>query len=79
MKFIGSLGDKMLSRVLKQDTAGACIPEHGESCGRVPVSGGHCGGDGHWYQRYCNAVLSCTGSCVSNGQNCYDQHTGSLC
>ncbi|GAA0903207.1 hypothetical protein [Virgisporangium aurantiacum] len=33
MKTINSAVDRLLARLLRGDTAGACVPDHGDSCG----------------------------------------------
>jgi hypothetical protein len=55
-KFISSFGDKLLSRALRTETAGACVPEHGQPCG------GYCSGG--WWWECSGSYYSCTGSCV---------------
>lgn len=59
-KFISSFGDKLLAKALGTQTAGACVPEHGQSCG------GHCSG-GWWVTCSVPSYYDCNGSCVCNG------------
>lgn len=47
-----AMSDRLLSAVLKEQTAGACVPEHGTFC--KCVSG----------KKY---VYSCNGPCVRDG------------
>lgn len=44
---IGLLGDKLLSVFVKETTAGACVPEHGQKC--------YCRG-GYVYRYNCNGI-----------------------
>lgn len=30
---LNRLGDRLLARMLRSDVAGACVPDHGDSCG----------------------------------------------
>ncbi|MFE3201700.1 hypothetical protein [Embleya sp. NPDC059237] len=55
-RVIGTMGDKLLGFVLREQMAGACIPEHGQWCA--------CRNN----YRY---VLSCTGQCVNSGLSCW--------
>ena len=74
MKFINSLGDKMLSRVLKQDTAGACVPENGSSCGDAWV-GSYCLNNVQ-YNKYCKGYYNCSGQCTASSSGCYSRPVG---
>jgi hypothetical protein len=78
-RVITGLGDRMLGALLRTTEAGACIPEHGQSCGTVPCSGGYCGSDGRWFQKYCTAKFNCYGNCLSTGTFARYQKTGALC
>ncbi|MEV5988884.1 hypothetical protein AB0L85_28420 [Streptomyces sp. NPDC052051] len=49
---IGKLGDKLLGVLLKEDKAGACVPEHGSFC--------KCSS----HKKY---IYSCNGPCVVSG------------
>ncbi|MEY9891105.1 hypothetical protein ABIA31_004770 [Catenulispora sp. MAP5-51] len=55
-KIINRLSDKALSTLLREETAGACVPEHGQTCVL-----GSCGSNGWWYQ--CVTTYSCNGAC----------------
>jgi hypothetical protein len=55
-KIISRLSDKALSALLREETAGACVPEHGQYCSK-----GYCASNGWWYA--CSSTYSCTGSC----------------
>lgn len=55
-KLISAFGDKLLSRALRTETAGACVPEHGQSCG------GHCAGG--WWWECSGSYFDCNGNCV---------------
>ncbi len=78
-RVITGLGDRMLGALLRTAEAGACIPENGQSCGTVPCSGGYCGADGRWYQKYCTAKYNCYGNCLSTGIFARYQRTQALC
>jgi hypothetical protein len=66
-KFINRLSDRALSTLLREETAGACVPEHGQSCIL-----GHCDSNGWWYQ--CVSSYSCSGVC-----SCTQTRTQSRC
>jgi hypothetical protein len=50
-RFFGTVSDRLLSAVLKEQSAGACVPEHGEKC--------YCKG-GYKY------VYNCNGHCTKD-------------
>ncbi|AEV87844.1 hypothetical protein ACWT_6831 [Actinoplanes sp. SE50] len=33
--FLIKAGDRLLARVLRTEVAGACVPDHGQSCGSI--------------------------------------------
>ncbi|MCP2322844.1 hypothetical protein HDA40_001351 [Hamadaea flava] len=73
MKTISKWGDRLLSRALGTGTAGACVPEHGNSCSYWK-SDGHCS-SGVFFQTYCSGgTISCTGSC--SGASCVSKKRG---
>ncbi|MEU6477104.1 hypothetical protein ABZ858_09460 [Streptomyces sp. NPDC047017] len=51
-RVIGTLGDRLLGVLLKEDRAGACVPEHGTFC--------KCANKVKY-------VFSCNGPCVKDG------------
>lgn len=55
-KIISRLSDRALSALLHEETAGACVPEHGQTC-----QPGYCASNGWWYS--CKSTYTCTGSC----------------
>ena len=61
-KRISRFGDRMLAALLPHGTAGACIPENGQTC--TYTKNGHCNGE--WYLiTVCTGRFNCTGSCVN--------------
>jgi hypothetical protein len=66
-KIISRLSDRALSALLHEETAGACVPEHGQTCVL-----GHCASNGWWYQ--CKSTFTCNGVC-----SCTQTKTQSLC
>ncbi|MEY9935500.1 hypothetical protein ABH926_010182 [Catenulispora sp. GP43] len=79
-KFINAFGDRMLAKVLKKESAGACIDGVGTFCGWVAVNGGKCGSDGHFYQEVCYGVQTCYGSCgAACNRGVAYQHTQIVC
>ena len=64
---IKELGGRILSTVVPQTEAGACIPEAGMSCGcfmLMVCDSSYC------YYDYFNSYLTCTGKCTTNWTYC---------
>ncbi|ACU72655.1 hypothetical protein Caci_3753 [Catenulispora acidiphila DSM 44928] len=64
---ISRLSDKALSALLREETAGACIPEQGKPC-----TNSYCSSSGAWYT--CSSTYSCTGAC-----SCTPHYTQNRC
>ena len=79
-KFISGFGDKMLSRVLGKETAGACIAERGQPCGGTWQTGnGYCYG-GRYHYQVCDKTYDCYGNCVETEMYCwYVAELGLVC
>lgn len=61
MAALSRLGDAMLSRLLPEVQAGACVPEHGQKC----KCAAPCGTS--WCTQY---YVSCTGPCTDKSGRC---------
>lgn len=74
-KIINRVGDAVLSKVLGREVAGACVPEHGQSC--CAASNGYCSG-GTYFRYYRRSTLSCTGVCsvTTSSPICYTKKVG---
>ncbi|MEY9886959.1 hypothetical protein ABIA35_006764 [Catenulispora sp. MAP12-49] len=75
---INSWGDRMLARVLRQETAGACVPP--DPCG-LAYSHSYCH-NGKMYDQYCPGRFNCGGACVpeySQGSGCVSDPNGRSC
>ncbi|HEY1486765.1 MAG TPA: hypothetical protein VGF84_11730 [Micromonosporaceae bacterium] len=59
-RMITAIGDRMLAAVLPRSTAGACVPEHGQSCSYT--KNGHCTG-GWFFDTVCTGRFACNGVC----------------
>jgi hypothetical protein len=56
--FVTKAADRLLARVLRTEVAGACVPDHGQSCGS-PTYTCH---NGRLY-RTTYGVVQCNGTC----------------
>lgn len=74
-KVMTRLGDTMLGALLGKEEAGACVPEHGQSC--CAVSNGYCSG-GNYFRYYRRSSYSCTGGCSVSTSDpvCYTKKVG---
>ena len=57
-RMMNRMSDRLLSRLLRRDIAGACVPDHGESCG-APT---YVCRSGRLY-RTTYGTVACNGSC----------------
>lgn len=77
---ITRLGDRVLTRVLRQEKAGACVPP--DPCG-LAFSHNYCNySQNQLYAQYCPGKFNCAGTCVpeySQGAGCVSHPTGQYC
>ncbi|WP_027346326.1 hypothetical protein [Hamadaea tsunoensis] len=80
MTKLAHLGDRMLGLLLREERAGACVPENGQACSVCVKVDGYCSG-GYWYWRYRKAHYNCNGVCVSDSSKalCYSQRSQNIC
>lgn len=59
-KFVTRAADRLLARILRTEVAGACVPEHGDSCGATK----YVCRSGRLY-RTVYGTVACNGTCPS--------------
>jgi hypothetical protein len=74
-KVMTRFSDAMLGALLGKEEAGACVPEHGDSC-CAPSNGVCVGSD--YFRYYRKGTINCNGVCVTSTSAavCYRKKAG---